>query len=89
VSRNAPGYPHAGTVLAIASLGFFLITLDISIVNVALASIEGDLGGGTAVQQLVSTPTPCCSQRCCCSPGTSPTGSAPRGPWASASPPSR
>lgn len=37
----------------IASLGFFLITLDISIVNVALASIRRDLGGGTAGQQWV------------------------------------
>ena len=40
-------------MLAIASLGFFLITLDISIVNVALASVRRDLGGGTATQQWV------------------------------------
>src|ERR1700759_1279550 len=39
--------PHARTVLAIGSLGFFLITLDISIVNVALPAITRDLGGGT------------------------------------------
>lgn len=40
-------------MLAIASMGFFLITLDISIVNVALASIRHDLGGGTTLQQWV------------------------------------
>jgi len=50
---KAPGSSHARIVLAIASLGFFLITLDISIVNVALASIRRDLGGGTAGQQWV------------------------------------
>jgi MFS transporter, DHA2 family, methylenomycin A resistance protein len=43
--------PHARTVLAVGSLGFFLITLDISIVNVALPNITRDLGGGTAGQQ--------------------------------------
>jgi DHA2 family methylenomycin A resistance protein-like MFS transporter len=42
---------HARTVLAIGSLGFFLITLDISIVNVALPNITRDLGGGTSGQQ--------------------------------------
>jgi DHA2 family methylenomycin A resistance protein-like MFS transporter len=49
-SSNAP---HARIVITVASLGFFLITLDISIVNVALASIRDDLGGGTAAQQWV------------------------------------
>jgi DHA2 family methylenomycin A resistance protein-like MFS transporter len=34
-------------------MGFFLITLDISIVNVALSSIRHDLGGGTITQQWV------------------------------------
>ena len=43
--------PHARTVLAVGSLGFFLITLDISIVNVALPNITRDLGGGTTGQQ--------------------------------------
>ena len=38
-------------VLAVGSLGFFLITLDISIVNVALPNITRDLGGGTSGQQ--------------------------------------
>jgi DHA2 family methylenomycin A resistance protein-like MFS transporter len=40
-------------VITIASLGFFLITLDISIVNVALARIRSELGGGTTGQQWV------------------------------------
>jgi DHA2 family methylenomycin A resistance protein-like MFS transporter len=40
-------------VLAVASAGFFLVTLDISIVNVALARIQRDLGGGTAGQQWI------------------------------------
>jgi MFS transporter, DHA2 family, methylenomycin A resistance protein len=40
-------------VVTIASLGFFLITLDISIVNVALARISAELGGGTVGQQWV------------------------------------
>ena len=40
-------------VIAVASLGFFLITLDISIVNVALAQIRAELGGGTTGQQWV------------------------------------
>ena len=39
--------------LFIASLGFFLITLDILIVSVALASIGRDLGGGTSGLQWV------------------------------------
>src|ERR1700761_7706383 len=43
--------PHARTVLAVGSLGFFLITLDISIVNIALPNITRDLGGGTPGQQ--------------------------------------
>lgn len=37
----------------LASLGFFLITLDILIVNLALTSIGKELGGGTAGQQWV------------------------------------
>ena len=44
---------HAGIVITIASLGFFLITLDISIVNVALAQIRDELGGGTVGQQWI------------------------------------
>lgn len=51
VGVPAPDAPHARTVLAVGSLGFFLITLDISIVNVALPAITRELGGGTAGQQ--------------------------------------
>ena len=43
----------ARVVLLLSSLGFFLITLDILIVNVALPSIGRELGGGTAAQQWV------------------------------------
>ena len=45
--------PRPRVVLLVSSLAFFLITLDISIVNVALPSIDRDLGGGTATQQWV------------------------------------
>jgi MFS transporter, DHA2 family, methylenomycin A resistance protein len=34
-------------------MGFFLITLDISIVNVALAQVRAELGGGTVGQQWI------------------------------------
>jgi DHA2 family methylenomycin A resistance protein-like MFS transporter len=53
VPDTATAAARASVVLAIASMGFFLITLDISIVNVALASIRHDLGGGTTTQQWV------------------------------------
>ena len=49
----ADGSPQARTVLILASMGFFLITLDILIVNVAIISISRDLGGGTAALQWV------------------------------------
>ncbi|CAI9409682.1 MFS transporter [Aestuariimicrobium sp. T2.26MG-19.2B] len=48
-----PNRPHAGVVITIASLGFFLITLDISIVNVALARIRSELGGDITGQQWI------------------------------------
>jgi MFS transporter, DHA2 family, methylenomycin A resistance protein len=44
---------QARITLLLASLGFFLITLDIPIVNVALAQISRELGGGTVGQQWV------------------------------------
>jgi DHA2 family methylenomycin A resistance protein-like MFS transporter len=50
-SATAPDAPHARIVLTVGSLGFFLITLDISIVNVALPNITRELGGGTSGQQ--------------------------------------
>lgn len=49
--RPSPGSPRV--TLALASLGFFLITLDVLIVNLALPAIEGDLGGGTHAQQWI------------------------------------
>jgi DHA2 family methylenomycin A resistance protein-like MFS transporter len=50
---GSPNGAHAGIVITIASMGFFLITLDISIVNVALAQIRAELGGGTVGQQWI------------------------------------
>jgi MFS transporter, DHA2 family, methylenomycin A resistance protein len=43
----------ARITLLLASAGFFLITLDILIVNVALTRIECELGGGTVGHQWV------------------------------------
>jgi MFS transporter, DHA2 family, methylenomycin A resistance protein len=37
---------HPGAALAAALLGFFVITLDALVVNVALPAIRTDLGGG-------------------------------------------
>lgn len=51
--HRLPDDKHAAIVIAIASMGFFLITLDISIVNVALTRIRAELGGGIAGQQWV------------------------------------
>src|SRR4051794_39777718 len=43
-----------GAALATAVLGFFVVTLDAVVVNVALPSIRGDLGGGiTGLQWVV------------------------------------
>ncbi|RKR75938.1 MFS transporter [Frondihabitans australicus] len=49
----APATSRARRTLAIASLGFFLITLDILIVNVALTRIGRELGGDTSGLQWV------------------------------------
>src|SRR4051794_23532433 len=50
VDGNAPG---ARLTVMLAAAGFFLITLDILIVNVALTQVQRDLGGGTVGQQWV------------------------------------
>jgi hypothetical protein len=39
-------FVSAGAALAASVLGFFVITLDATIVNVVLPSIRADLGGG-------------------------------------------
>jgi DHA2 family methylenomycin A resistance protein-like MFS transporter len=52
-SVPAVGASHARVALMLASSGFFLITLDILIVNVAIAEIARELGGGTVGQQWV------------------------------------
>jgi MFS transporter, DHA2 family, methylenomycin A resistance protein len=51
-ASSRTGSPGRLPVL-LASAGFFLITLDILIVNVALPAISGELGGGTLGQQWV------------------------------------
>jgi hypothetical protein len=73
--------------ITIASMGFFLITLDISIVNVALAQIRAELGGGTVGQQWIVDGYTLMFASLRCSPATCPTGSAPRSRccWASPS----
>lgn len=55
MSAPSPARSGRGPVAALilASLGFFLITLDVSIVNLALPSIDRSLGGGTSTQQWV------------------------------------
>lgn len=54
-STKTPARTSRGARIAliVASLGFFLITLDILIINVALTQIEAQLGGGTVGQQWV------------------------------------
>jgi hypothetical protein len=42
------------STLLISSLAFFLITLDILMVNLGLTSIGNELGGGTSGQQWVT-----------------------------------
>ncbi|WP_406324044.1 hypothetical protein [Streptomyces sp. NBC_01637] len=53
--------------LGAALLGFFVITLDALVVNVALPSIRNSLGGGiTGLQWVIDGYTlmfPCCSTR--------------------------
>jgi MFS family permease len=53
-SHEVPGGSSSGLALAAALLGFFMITLDAVVVNVALPSIRRDLGGGiTGLQWVV------------------------------------
>lgn len=50
---SPPRPASAGRMLGAALLGFFLITLDASVVNVALPAIGDDLGGGLSALQWV------------------------------------
>ena len=50
---RTPRAGHAGTALAIGSIGFFLITLDILIVDLALPRLSADLGGTPTGRQWV------------------------------------
>ena len=76
-----PNGPHARIVITIASMGFFLITLDISIVNVALAQIRAELGGGTVGQQWVIDGYTLVFAALLLFAGNLATGSAPRRRW--------
>ena len=52
--HDTRGGASSGFTLAAAGLGFFMITLDAVVVNVALPSIRGELGGGiTGLQWMV------------------------------------
>ena len=51
--QNLAGRSRSSVTLAAAVLGFFVITLDAVVVNVALPSIRADLGGGTTGLQWV------------------------------------
>ncbi|HEX8859147.1 MAG TPA: MFS transporter [Actinomycetes bacterium] len=48
VSHGVQGRFRSGFALAAVVLGFFVVTLDAVVVNVALPSIRGDLGGAVA-----------------------------------------
>src|SRR5918912_3060365 len=43
---TVPSARKPGAALAVAALGFFVVTLDALVVNVALPAIGHDLGGG-------------------------------------------
>src|SRR5918912_295733 len=48
------GGPAAGVTLVVAIMGFFIVTFDAVVVNVALPTIRADLGGGiTGLQWVV------------------------------------
>ena len=51
--RTGAPTPRFASTLAAALLGFFVITLDAVVVNVALPSIRSDLGGGISGLQWV------------------------------------
>jgi len=53
VSHGVQGRFRSGFALAAAVLGFFVVTLDAVVVNVALPSIRSDLGGGISGLQWV------------------------------------
>lgn len=52
-SIDRDSVPRAASALAIGSIGFFLITLDILIVNLALPRLSADLGGTATGRQWV------------------------------------
>ena len=55
----APATRHGATAaLAVSVIGFFVVTLDATIVNVVLPSIRADLGAGVSGMQGWWTATP-------------------------------
>lgn len=54
VSHGVRNVSSPGFALAAALLGFFVITLDATVVNVALPSVRADLGGGISGLQWVA-----------------------------------
>src|SRR5918911_2106318 len=53
VPITRPSAREPGAALAVAALGFFVVTLDALVVNVALPAIGHDLGGGITGSQWV------------------------------------
>ena len=83
VTAAVPSSSSSAT-LATALLGFFVITLDAVIVNVALPSIHDDLGGGIPGLQWVVDGYTLMFAALLLPPGPWPTASAPNAPTDSA-----
>jgi len=60
--------PTPTAALLAAVLGFFVVTLDAVVANLALPSIRNDLGGGVAGLQWIVDGYTLMSPRCCCPP---------------------
>jgi DHA2 family methylenomycin A resistance protein-like MFS transporter len=63
---EAPQPADPSTALAAAVLGFFVVTLDAVVVNVALSSIRSDFGAGITGLQWVVDGYTLSLRRCCC-----------------------
>jgi hypothetical protein len=79
LSRSGPSQ----LTLVAAVIGFFVVTLDAVVVNVALPSIGHAFGGGISGLQWVVDGYTLALPGCCCGPGRYRTGWAPAGlsPW--------